>query len=358
MERNYIMAEKSKQKLKKNTSMVDENVLDIKKHNIELIAEDEIFVSVNGTQNYWISNYGRLLNNLKGYFYEHHNTENPDKCTHYTLFVNISGKRKRKEAYTDKLVAEHFLAKPAPNKIKLWHIDRNKSNCFYKNLTWVTKVQYRQLASGQDVEISKQRYVPFVTIKGNKAYQVWNSIYRRCYCQDDVYKEAYMCDLWKNNIKSFIKWYNDNYYEIPGESMAVDKDLLVPGNKEYAPDKCCILPQTLNTMLSNCKKHRVSKGKKVNGIIMPLGVRYDKFRKKYYAVYRPCGHQESITLSYWDTHFEAFEEYKKHKQADIIVMADKYKNLIPSKVYEALVNLDIKPYTEEYLRQQYEKKSA
>lgn len=41
-----------------------------------------------------------------------------------------------------------------------------------------------------------------------------------------------------------------------------------------------------------------------------------------------------------------------------MVIADKYKNLIPSKVYDALVNLDIKPYTEEYLRQQYEKKSA
>lgn len=41
--------------------------------------------------------------------------------------------------------------------------------------------------------------------------------------------------------------------------MAVDKDLMFPGNKEYAPDKCCILPQTLNTMLSNCKKHRTGK---------------------------------------------------------------------------------------------------
>jgi hypothetical protein len=37
--------------------------------------------------------------------------------------------------------------------------------------------------------------------------------------------------------------------------MAIDKNILFPGNKEYAPDKCCILPQTLNTMLSNCKKH-------------------------------------------------------------------------------------------------------
>lgn len=355
-ERNYNMAEKLKPKSKEHISIINENVLDTKKHNIELIADDEIFVSVRGMQNYWISNHGRLLNNLKGYWYIHrNNTNNPDRCTHYTLFDTSSETREKIEAYTDKLVAEHFLEKPSANQTKVWHIDRNKSNCFYKNLIWVTEFQYRKLRSGQSVELHQQKYIPFITLKGNKAYNIWNGIYKRCYCRDDIYEGAYMCDLWKNDIKAFVKWWNENYYEIPGETMAVDKDLLVPGNKEYAPDKCCILPQTLNTMLSNCKKHRVSKGRRVKGVPMPLGVRYDKFRKKYYAVYRPCGHQESITLSYWDTHFEAFEEYKKHKQADVIVMADKYKDLIPEKVYEALVNLEIKPYTEEYLRQQYEK---
>ena len=53
--------------------------------------------------------------------------------------------------------------------------------------------------------------------------------------------------------------------------MAVDKDLLYPGNKEYAPDKCCIIPQTLNTMLSNCKKHKV-KWKSSLNLPLPLCV--------------------------------------------------------------------------------------
>lgn len=51
-----------------------------------------------------------------------------------------------------------------------------------------------------------------------------------------------MCDEWKNSRYTFAEWYSSNYYECSGERMTVDKDLLNRGNKEYAPDKCCILP--------------------------------------------------------------------------------------------------------------------
>ena len=49
-------------------SIADEKVLDVKKAGIKLIADDEIFIMVNGTSNYWISNYGRPVNNLHGDF--------------------------------------------------------------------------------------------------------------------------------------------------------------------------------------------------------------------------------------------------------------------------------------------------
>lgn len=47
---------------------------------------------------------------------------------------------------------------------------------------------------------------------------------------------------------------------------------------------------------------------------------------------------ECIKLSAKNTPEEAFEEYKRHKEALIIVTADKYKKYIPSKVYNAMLN--------------------
>ena len=327
-----------KRELKEYLSISDKRVLDIRKSGIELISNDEVFVLVNGTNNYWISNHGRLTNNLHGTFRMH-----KTGYAHFTL----SGidKDKKIDTYTDKLVAEHFLERPDGCN-KIWHIDRNKSNCYYKNLVWVNNEEYidleREIVLVEELG-RQQEYIPYITLKSNTAYSIWNGIYKRCYKDNDVYDGAFMCDLWRYDKDSFAEWWSSEYYECDGESMAVDKDLLFPGNKEYAPDKCCIIPQTLNTMLSNCKKHKLPKWKNERNDL-PLGVRYDSKMKMYYGEIKPFGHDEVIRLSYWETPEEAFGEYKRHKQADILIMADKYKNKVPRKVYDALLRFEVQPY--------------
>ncbi len=335
---SYKKKAEQRKEFREYLSIADKKVLDIKKSGIELIADDEVFVLVNGTNNYWISNHGRMVNNLRNNFHMH-----KTGYAHYTL----SGIERKIETYTDKLVAEHFLENPNRYK-KIWHIDRDKNNCYYRNLVWVNNEEYMDLERGILFveELGRQQeYVPYITLKSNTAYSIWNGIYMRCYKQNNVYDGSSMCDLWRHDKDSFAEWWSSEYYECDGESMAVDKDLLFPGNKEYAPDKCCILPQTLNTMLSNCKKHRLPKWKSAK-MDLPLGVRYDSRLKMYYGEIKPYGHDEVIRLSYWDTPEESFEEYKKHKQADILIMADKYKNKVPKKVYDALLRFEVKPYVE------------
>lgn len=192
IERKFLKKMNSKKKLeqrkefKEYLSIVDKRVLDIKKSGIELISNDEIFVLVNGTNNYWISNHGRLINNLHGKFYMH-----KTGYAHFTL----SGVEKKIEIYTDKLVAEHFLERPDGCN-KIWHIDRDKNNCFYRNLVWVNNEEYIDLERGIVLveELERQQiYIPYITLKSNAAYSIWNGIYIRCYKRDDVYDGSFMC---------------------------------------------------------------------------------------------------------------------------------------------------------------------
>ncbi|WP_166433152.1 hypothetical protein [Lacrimispora sphenoides] len=45
-----------------------------------------------------------------------------------------------------------------------------------------------------------------------------------------------------------------------------------------------------------------------------------------------------------DTPEESFEEYKKIKQADVLLMAAKYKNRVPKHIYDPLLKVEVKPY--------------
>lgn len=190
-----------RKELREYMSIADKRVLDVKRSGVELIADDEVFVLVNRTKNYWISNHGRVVNNLRGYFHMH-----KTGCVHFTL----SGEKFKIETYTDKLVAEHFLENPKGYN-RIWHIDRNKDNCFYRNLIWVNNEEYMNLERGIMLveELGRQQeYVPYITLKSNAAYSIWNGIYIRCYKDKRVYEGAFMCDLWKNDKDAFAEWWS------------------------------------------------------------------------------------------------------------------------------------------------------
>lgn len=158
-----------------------------------------------------------------------------------------------------------------------------------------------------------------------KAYRVWSSILHRCYGNQKYYENCTVCTEW-HNFQNFAKWYEENYYEVEGQQMCVDKDLLYRGNKVYSPLTCVIAPAIVNTITLNRKNGRGD---------LPLGVTYDKKRNKYKA---QCSNknQRSIHLGNFDTIDEAFQSYKKFKEKIIKEVADEYKDIIPLKLYNAL----------------------
>jgi len=198
-----------------------------------------------------------------------------------TITINLVdeyGEKYKNETSPAELVAEQFLERNS-EITWIWHIDEDLSNNYYKNLLWVSWDEYTSLSRGyikvEDID-RNQESIPYITSSRNRAFGICQGINHRCNKKSSgkCYDDSVMCDSWARDPELFMEWYWANYYECGGESRAVDKDLLCPGNKVYAPDKCCILPQTLNTMLSNSKKHYFSRSTRRNKPVLPLGVRY------------------------------------------------------------------------------------
>ena len=170
------------------------------------------------------------------------------------------------------------------------------------------------------------------------SYIRWMSMLTRCYsdkCQKThpTYRDCYVCEEW-HNYSNFKNWYDENYYEIEGEQMALDKDILVKNNKIYSPDTCVFVPQNINILFI---KHNKARGK------YPIGVSFYKVVNKYIARCRIFynGKTQQKFLGYYNTIDDAFKVYKEFKEADIKQVADEYKDKIPDKLYEAMYNYEV-----------------
>ncbi len=322
----------------------------------------EVFVRVDGTENYWISNYGRCVNNhrAENSFYKH----KEGKC-HYTIYDvtydpvknkrgqltgEVERNKYKRETTPEDLVVDAFLVK-YKGRFKVWHKDGDESNNWYKNLLTVTPKDYADLKAGkvrwQDLNL-EQEYIEYENKASYHASVVYNGILKRCgYTKDKgntgkCYDKSAMWQVWIDDPKEFIKGYLEHYYEVDGKEMDVDKDLFGDGSGMYHPDFCCILPKELNTMLANSKKHYFEGKTEENSL--PLGVRYNSKLNKYYGEITFTGAERPIPLSYYDTPEEAFAENKIMKQADICRVVAMYKESIPDYIYDRLLKVEVKPY--------------
>lgn len=165
-------------------------------------------------------------------------------------------------------------------------------------------------------------------------YEKWRQMLRRCYDpyrlnKYPTYIDCYVCEEW-HNFQIFSEWFEENYYEIEGEKMCLDKDILIKGNKIYSPETCCVVPERINNLFTKCD---VSRGK------YPIGVCWDKANNKFRAkcnILDKENNNKQIYLGLYNTIDETFLKYKHFKENYIKEVADEYKDLIPTKLYDAL----------------------
>ena len=163
----------------------------------------------------------------------------------------------------------------------------------------------------------------------SKEYSLWLGMLQRCY--DNKLKNKrpsyLMCEVDKNflNYEYFKAWCNKQI-GFNKKGFALDKDILIKGNKLYSEDTCCFVPTEINSMIAGLS----SKGDKVTGIYQNC-----KNGNWYLNTDYQNGHKKRGVFSYLK---EAELEYLKLKTENIKSVAEKWKSQIDIRVYNALIN--------------------
>ncbi len=163
-------------------------------------------------------------------------------------------------------------------------------------------------------------------------YYAWVRMFERCYSKkfhriNPTYIGCTVSDEFKDYSK-WREWYDNYQYKQDGWHL--DKDLLVKGNKVYSKETCVFLPREINAVLTKATK---SRGKHL------VGVSYNKFNKKFHS--SVSKYSKNTTLGYYDNEYDAYLAYKQAKEAYLKELADKYKDMLDPRAYDALMNYTV-----------------
>ncbi len=168
----------------------------------------------------------------------------------------------------------------------------------------------------------------------DNAYTHWCSMLERCFSEKvnkrlRAYNDVSVSDNFKY-YSSFKEWCNKQV-GFGNEGWQLDKDIIMKGSRVYSEETCCFVPHEINNLL-NKQTYGESRD-------LPVGVCYDKGRKKFVARLS----KKSITknLGGFKTCEEAFYAYKEAKETYIKEVANKWKDQIDTRVYEALMKYEV-----------------
>lgn len=194
------------------------------------------------------------------------------------------------------------------------------------------------------VGIIGSKYPRSIDGKTTKEYQTWSNMIHRCFNKKGkrnypTYAGVTCCEEWLlyenfyewlHNQENFDKWSQQ-------ERSALDKDILIKGNKIYAPNTCCLVSDNINGLFEKADKSRGN---------LPIGVKYEKRNNSYYAC---CRNGDAKTnphatfLGYASNEIESFNMYKQYKENVIksIAQEEYNKGNITKKCYDAMMKYEV-----------------
>lgn len=176
------------------------------------------------------------------------------------------------------------------------------------------------------------KYKTAIDGKRAKSYATWLNMLKRVYCPkchttQPTYLSCSVSDEWLE-YQEFAEWFSNHEYSNRGYGL--DKDLLLPGNKIYAPDRCVFVPQQLNNLLLG---RDAARGQYTQG------VSFHKTWNKFAA--HISTNDKKKHLGCYDTELDAYNVYKKAKEQYVKDSANRWRDDIAANVYEALMNWEL-----------------
>lgn len=162
--------------------------------------------------------------------------------------------------------------------------------------------------------------------KNTKSYITWSNMLERCYsprCQKlyPTYVGCTVCNEWLY-FPTFKEWFDANYVE----GWHLDKDMLLNGNKIYSSTTCIFVPHQLNSLFNDNGRARGD---------YPIGVNFHKKSGKFRVQVAIDGKNQHLGL--FMNADDAYKAYLVAKKENVLRMAEKWKDKIPTKLYEALI---------------------
>ena len=177
--------------------------------------------------------------------------------------------------------------------------------------------------------LGEGKYTTTENGKLKKYFKIWSNMLRRCY--DPKHRERYPtykdCKVedYLLNFQHMGEWLEDNYYEVPGEKMCLDKDILHKGNKVYSRDTCIFVPERINILFT---KRDNARGNDPIGVVQVSSGNYQVNCHNEYG--------KQIYLGTYLTEEQAFNAYKQYKEKIIKEVIDSYEGKIPEPFYSRL----------------------
>ena len=175
------------------------------------------------------------------------------------------------------------------------------------------------------------KMINYVILSDTEKYSRYSNMKARCgkeyQDRNPRYYGTFMWKEWLHDKNKFYKWLDNNFYEVNGEQMDIDKDILCYGNKQYHKDLILVVPHSVNSFYENIEVGKTN-------------ITYNTKTKKYRV--KVSDDKKSIVSGDIVSYNEALDIFCDIKQAILFRKAKSLQSQIPDKVYQAMMNTDIK----------------